>query len=241
MTPFKTGPSMMAVIRAGVLLAAMSLFPGSVSLAASGDIEWKGWKFSYATNTGNALELQQVYFNNRKILNRASFPVMRVEYDNDVCGPYADIIWQHSYVPIDISPPYDSCNGTGLCDNDQILKNRGNLQTSEFNDRKTDTSYWTIRDAETGLRVEVIPGQTDGFPDDFSRWDVAARKRYDSEISNWRLGARGEIGDHYNNSESIDREDIVFWYISHLDHKALEGSLKWHASGPRILVVNPDQ
>ena len=122
---------------------------------------------------------------------------------------------------------------------DQVLRNSGDLQTSEFNDRKVSTDYWTIKDAETGLRVELDPGPFDGFTDDFSQWDVAVRKWNRDETNGWRLGARGEIGDNYHNSESIDREDIVFWYISHLDHKSLEGATKWHSSGPRIQVIKP--
>jgi len=278
----------------------------SSAFAASGDIEWRGWEVSYTNENSVGLELNNVHFKDRKILHRASFPIMRVEYDNDVCGPYGDILWTESFKPIDVSPPHDSCNGDSLCartyqqgtkeflelginsklgeyeiyqsyifspdgyfdsllfsrglqcdtdhrhhahwmfdfdidgqSNDQILKNSGDLQTSEFNDRTTDTSYWTIRDAQTGLRVELIPGQNDGFTDDFSQWDAVARKWNQAETNVWLWGARGELGNLFNESESIDREDIVFWYISHLDHKALEGNLKWHSSGPRVQVINP--
>ena len=276
------------------------------AFAASGDINWGGWEFSYNTDNSVGLELNNVQFKERKILHRASFPVMRVEYDNDACGPYADILWSQTFLPIDVSPPLDSCNGDSLCartyqkdgnelleigvnaklgeyeiyqsyifspdgyfdsfvfsrglqcdtdhrhhahwmfdfdidgkDDDQILKNSGDLQISEFNDLKTDTSYWTIRDAETGLRVELIPGADDGFTDDFSQWDAVIRRWKAAETNLWLWGARGELGNFFNDSESIDREDLVFWYISHLDHKALEGSVKWHASGPRIRVINP--
>lgn len=278
----------------------------SIAIADQGDIDWQGWTLSYSTDGAEGLELSDVYFQNMKILSKASFPVMRVEYDNDVCGPYADILWTHAYVPIALEPPYDSCNGSGLCartykqdgndylelgvnaklgeydiyqsyifsplgfmdsyvfsrglqceedhrhhahwmydfdingrEGDQVLRNSGDLQTSEFNDRKITTDYWTVRDAETGLRIELDPGPTDGFTDNFSQWDVAVRRWNENETRGWRLGATGEIGDHYNNSESIDREDIVFWYISHLDHKSLEGSTKWHSSGPRIQVIQP--
>lgn len=289
-----------------LIIFVLSISGLSTSFAEQGEINWGGWQLSYTSDGIEGLKLENVYFQGKKILQKASFPVMRVEYDNDVCGPYADILWSNVYVPIDLNPPYNSCNGGGFCartytqdgneymelganarlgeyeiyqsyvfsprgffdsyvfsrglqcetdhrhhahwlfdfdidgkTNDQILRNSGDLQTSEFNDRKANTSYWTIRDAETGLRVELDPGPYDGFADDFSQWDVAARKWNRGEANGWQLGARGEIGDHYNNSESIDREDIVFWYISHLDHKSLEGSTKWHSSGPRIQVINP--
>lgn len=294
-------------VKACVLILALCIIVAAGTASAEeGIVDWGGWKFSYSTRNAAGLELSNVTFGDRKILRKVSFPVMRVEYDNDVCGPYADILWTNSYVPIELDPPYDSCNGSGLCartytqdgneylevgvnaelgeydiyqtyifspegffdsfvfsrglqceadhrhhahwlfdfdidgnDSDQVLKNSGNLQTSEFNDRKASTSYWTIQDPDSGLRVELNPGTYDGFTDDFSQWDVAVRKRHQGEANGWRLGARGEIGDNYNNSESIDRQDIVLWYISHLDHKALEGSTKWHSSGPRIQVINP--
>ena len=290
------------------LLALCIIFTANIpsAFAVEGDISWGGWEFTYSTNSTVGLELKDVTFQDRKILHKVNFPVMRVDYDNDVCGPYADILWTNAYVPIELSPPYDSCNGDGFCartykqdgndylevgvsaelgeydiyqsyifspdgffdsyvfsrglqcetdhrhhahwmydfdidgrDNDQVMKNSGNLQTSEFNDRKVSTNYWTIKDAETGMRVELNPGNFDGFTDDFSQWDVAVRKWNSGETDGWFLGARGEIGDNYNNAESIDREDIVFWYVSHLDHKSLEGSTKWHSSGPRVQVFNP--
>lgn len=287
------------------LFLAHALSAGSV-YAFDGDIEWNGWTLSYTTETLTGLELHDVSFNGRKILNRANFPVMRVEYDNDVCGPFVDILLEQNYVPIAVDPPNDTCNGDGLCarsydqgdnrflelgvnaklgeyeiyqsfvfsadgyfdsyvfsrglqcdanhrhhahwmfdfdidgkEDDQVLKNSGDLQSSEFNDRRENTSYWTIQDAETGLRVEVIPGENDGFPDQFAQWDAAARRYNSGETGLWRWGARGDIGSLFNDAENIDRQDIVFWYISHLDHKAVEGSQLWHASGPRVRVIEP--
>ncbi len=289
-----------------VALLFLSLIAITEVTAEEGEVDWRDWNFSYSTNNAVGLELNDVKFKNRKILHRVSFPVMRVEYDNDVCGPFADILWNNTYLPINVEPPHESCNGDKLCgrtytqngndflelginaklgeyeiyqsyifspegffdsfvfsrglqcdadhrhhaqwlfdfdidgdNNDQVLKNSGNLQTSEFNDRKANTNYWTIRDAESGLRVELTPGSDDGFPDEFSQWDVAVRKWNSGETSGWRWGARAEIGDLFDNSESIDRQDIVFWYTTHLDHAALEGTQKWHSSGPRVRVINP--
>jgi len=306
LTNKKTDCSVRSVTQ--ITLAFFAIFSAGIStaLASEGNIDWGGWKFTYSTDTFAGLELTDVKFQDREILKKVSFPVMRVDYDNDVCGPYADILWTNAYVPIELSPPYESCNGDGFCartfkqdgndylevgasaelgeydiyqsyifspegffdsyvfsrglqcetdhrhhahwmydfdidgrESDQVLKNSGDLQTSEFNDRKVSTSYWTIKDSETGLRVELNPGPYDGFTDEFSQWDVAVRKWNDGETDHWTLGARGEIGDNYNDSESIDREDIVFWYVTHLDHKSLEGSTKWHSSGPRVQVIKP--
>ena len=306
LTNKKTDCSVRSVTQ--ITLAFFAIFSAGIStaLASEGDIDWGGWKFTYSTDTFAGLELTDVKFQDREILKKVSFPVMRVDYDNDVCGPYADILWTNAYVPIELSPPYESCNGDGFCartfkqdgndylevgasaelgeydiyqsyifspegffdsyvfsrglqcetdhrhhahwmydfdidgrESDQVLKNSGDLQTSEFNDRKVSTSYWTIKDSETGLRVELNPGPYDGFTDEFSQWDVAVRKWNDGETDNSTLGAKGDIGHNYNDSESIDREDIVFWYVTHLDHKSLEGSTKWHSSGPRVQVIKP--
>ena len=70
----------------------------SVAHADQGDVSWEGWEFSYDTDGTEGLELTDVSFQGLKILAKASFPVMRVEYDNDVCGPFADILWANTYV-----------------------------------------------------------------------------------------------------------------------------------------------
>ncbi len=57
------------------------------------DVDWSGWSFNYSTNNNlSGLVLTDVYYNDKKILGKASMPVMRVEYENDICGPYADIL-----------------------------------------------------------------------------------------------------------------------------------------------------
>jgi len=288
------------IFTTGVMIGLMAS-----AMATEGSIDWRGWKFDYTNERAVGLELTDVYFNNRKILQRMSFPVMRVEYDNDVCGPYTDLIWNNSFNPIQLEPPNDSCNGSEVCarsyeqdgrpilelginarigeyqlyqvyllspdgyidanlfsrglqcdanhrhhahwmfdfdldatPNDQVFKNTGDLQVSEFNDLRENTNYWTIRDADTGLAVEVIPGNEDGFPDEFSQWDVAVRKWNQGETSGWRYGARGEIGGLFLNSENINKEDIVLWYVTHIDHKAIDGALDWHLSGARLNVLN---
>ncbi len=297
--------------RTFTLLAAIALQTLFAPLASaeSGQINWWGWRFNYSTDdAATGLTISDVYFEGQKILYRASFPVMRVEYDNDDCGPYADILWEDAYLPIENSQPVSQCDGKSLCrrsydqdgetyleigvnaklgeydiyqsyvfnpkgyfdafvfsrglqcvvdhshhahwlfdfdingdDNDQVLKNGNNLQTSEFNDLRRNTAFWTVRDAVTGTRVEIRPGRDDGRPDDFSQWDAAVRTWKSDETGNWYWGPRGEIGDLFNESENINRTDIVFWYVSHLEHTALEGESLWHYSGPRVTVILPPE
>ena len=52
---------------------------------------WQGWDFDYQVS-GNfdGVSLTKVKYQGVDILGKASLPVMRVFYDNNVCGPYAD-------------------------------------------------------------------------------------------------------------------------------------------------------
>lgn len=54
-------------------------------------VNWNGWNFSYENN-GNyeGLSLTNVSYQNKLIIKKISLPVMRVFYQNNTCGPYAD-------------------------------------------------------------------------------------------------------------------------------------------------------
>lgn len=274
------------------------------AVAQSGNINWNGWNFSYEAGADRSgLVLKDVAFNNQKILGKVSMPVMRVQYDNDVCGPYADIMSSYTFEPARDGAPDSACDNKTLCErtftqngqeklelglniqigeyqiyqsyyfapdgtmdsrvfsrglqcridhnhhphwlfdfdigdaaNDQIFKNDNDLQSTEFNDRKGSSQFWTIKDKVSGDSVTLTPSADDGVFDNFSKWDVAGRRHVSSEIGRWTNGARGEIGELYNNSQSIDGEDIVFWYVTHLRHLSSEGSALWHASGPTLTI-----
>jgi subtilisin-like proprotein convertase family protein len=54
-------------------------------------VTWNGWEFDHAVSSYNdGLSLKKVKFQGRTIINKLSLPVMRVFYDNNACGPYAD-------------------------------------------------------------------------------------------------------------------------------------------------------
>ncbi len=58
---------------------------------SSGRIEWNGWAFDYNTYTeSDGLSLHNVTYEGMQLMGRASFPVMSVYYQNNMCGPYAD-------------------------------------------------------------------------------------------------------------------------------------------------------
>lgn len=69
------------------------LFIGSAAPAKahSGHIVWGSWRFDWEVKNDAGLGIRNVYFNNRKIIYKASMPVIRVKYDC-CCGPYADLI-----------------------------------------------------------------------------------------------------------------------------------------------------
>ncbi|MBX2883483.1 MAG: carbohydrate binding domain-containing protein [Granulosicoccus sp.] len=278
------------------------------TMAQAAAIDWEGWSFDVSTNNNSSgLVLSNVKYGEKVILAKASMPVMRVEYDNDVCGPYADILSRYALRSATAGAPDSACDGQAVCqrtftrngeqmleigsnwqigeyqiyqtyyfsengyidarvysrglqctvnhahhahwlfdfdiegpENDQIRRESGSVETSEFNDLKSNTDFWTIQDSVSGQQVRVVPSVDDGEPDDFSETDVAVRAYKSSETGRWSLGARGEIGDNYMNNESIDNTDLVFWYVSHLPHSASEGSSLWHASGPRIEVLTEE-
>ncbi|MEM7259100.1 MAG: hypothetical protein AAF404_17120, partial [Pseudomonadota bacterium] len=268
----------MRILTTATLWLTSLLLPLHSVLADSGSVAWDDWSFEYhAGQTPGGLTLYDVQYRNHKILYQASFPVMRVQYLTDACGPFADILWQGNYVPIKPHTDINACGNEAFCKrtfekdgeqflemginaklgeyeiyqsyvfsdrgyfdalvfsrglqcaedhthhahwrldfdidgaaNDQVFKNAGFLQSHEFNDKRDATGFWSIQDTQTGTRVEIIPGASDGFPDNFSQWDVAVRKFHREEPDIWLWGPMGEIGEKFLNDENIDKADSVF-------------------------------
>ena len=80
-------------------LAAGCLGIGSLvtpALAQSGLVNWGPWQIRWEVADNAGIGLRDVRFNNRTLLYRANIPVIRVKYDGDRCGPYADrITWSN--------------------------------------------------------------------------------------------------------------------------------------------------
>jgi hypothetical protein len=56
-----------------------------------GDVSWNGWSFQHnVSGLNDGLSLSAVQFSGRTLIGKISLPVMRVFYDNNACGPYAD-------------------------------------------------------------------------------------------------------------------------------------------------------
>jgi subtilisin-like proprotein convertase family protein len=136
-------------------------------------------------------------------------------------------------------------DGTAL---DQIQRNTGagfTTLTSEFdlNAASSPTHAWRVRDAASGLYVDVLPGFPDfNIPDGsttvpvtaFDQNTVFGRLFHDAEDSGWIYGPNTQVRN--NNGESIDGADVILWYEGYLPHNASEGSELWHSTGLRLVT-----
>lgn len=114
----------------------------------------------------------------------------------------------------------------------------------EFNANATDAldHGWRVRDSITGNFVDVLPGFS-GFtipnePNEpvsgYANHTVFGRLFKDAEDTGWTYGPNTQVP--YNNGETIDNSDLVFWYEAYMPHSAAEGSSLWHSTGIRLAV-----
>jgi len=92
-------------------LAALICVLGCVSttFAHSGHINWGPWSFDWEVKDFAGLAIRQVNYQNEELIYKASMPVIRVKYNADACGPYADQISWDSLVNI------SNCGGAKVC------------------------------------------------------------------------------------------------------------------------------
>lgn len=78
------------------------------------------WRFTAirpAASTGtraSGVELRNVDYRGKRVLNRAQVPILNVQYVNNSCGPYRDWQWQESSFEAngtDVAPGVRVCNG----------------------------------------------------------------------------------------------------------------------------------
>jgi hypothetical protein len=279
----------------------------SAVFAHSGHTDWGPWRFDWEVKDNAGIALRNVYFGDELVFYKASVPVIRVRYQDDVCGPYADQInWsyllnisncgnqkvcQTSFVSagrtwLEISVLaqigkyqiyqvwYLSADGhiqptvwsKGLhCDYDHDhhaywrldldIRDAAGDQVFVRNDGAPDVGWgpgwqkyaselntvkhppknrvWFVRDNATGHGLWILPGP-DGTADGFSNKDVAPRRYRSAEDEPWPFGAWGHLG--YGNSEGVQEQDIVYWYVAHLHHEEEHGEDQWHWIGPRLIV-----
>jgi hypothetical protein len=115
---------------------------------------------------------------------------------------------------------------------DTILYNQGSgatfaasVYTTEANDVKNPplSRHWYVHDRDTARGVWIFVGPNDGTADVFSNKDVGLRLYKQLEDEEWPFGATGRLG-YLNPSESIEAQDVVFWYVAHLRHVAADGA-----------------
>jgi hypothetical protein len=85
----------------GLLLPSSAAPVQAQSSGTAGAVNWNGWSFSYEVS-GNydGLSLRNVAYNGTSLLYKVTFPVMRVFYTDNLCGPYADRIGPDALAPI---------------------------------------------------------------------------------------------------------------------------------------------
>src|SRR3954471_20228700 len=60
--------------------------------AQSGTVGWNSWSFNFHVGATDGLVLTQIYYQGHKLLDQISMPVIRVFYQNNACGPFADLL-----------------------------------------------------------------------------------------------------------------------------------------------------
>ena len=71
------------------------------STSPAGTLLWNGWSLDYGVSGSyDGLSLTNVQYNGHALLQKVSFPVMRVFYDGDACGPYADRLGPDALAPV---------------------------------------------------------------------------------------------------------------------------------------------
>lgn len=288
------------------LLASVVILSSPISAVAA--VSWQAWTFDHqVSGYYDGLSLRNVTFQGRPLIRKLSFPVMRVFYENDACGPYADrlggtvypIPWANNarlaqrqftlngrqWYEIGIRDKignYDiyqvyylsadgiidaHVNSKGLqcvanhvhypnwridfdldgAASDQIMRESGaglEVMTREFDASATAAAghAWRVRDASTGLAMDVLPGFPDfSLPDQtvvpvdtYAGNTVFGRLYRSTEDRSWRYGPNTQVP--FNDAEAIDNADTVLWYEGYLPHSASDGSALWHSTGVRLVA-----
>jgi hypothetical protein len=115
--------------------------------------------------------------------------------------------------------------------------------TNEWNDVKIPGNHrtWFVRDQQNGHGVLILPGRgyatliDDGEWDRFADHNVAIRRASASEDVPWVFGTRGQLG-YDEDTQGVQEQDIVFWYVAHHPHMAALGPTKWLVTGPTLRI-----
>jgi len=75
----------------------------------------------------------------------------------------------------------------------------------------------------------------DGERDRFADHDMAIRHSSASEDVPWVFGARGQFG-YDEDTQGVQEQDFVFWYVAHFPYMAAMGPIKWLATAPTLRI-----
>jgi hypothetical protein len=89
-----------SVMKASCFVATLLASGSAIAGPDSGSMNWNDWSFSWTINapTYEGLVLTDVRWKGVKVLYKASMPVIRVQYANNACGPYADRIYSGNMI-----------------------------------------------------------------------------------------------------------------------------------------------
>jgi Cu2+-containing amine oxidase len=99
----------------------------------------------------------------------------------------------------------------------------------------TAATGWAALNKQTNRGYMIDRGPHDKPSDAFEPADMYATAYHGVEDLKGRLGTAysSQISTHINN-ESIDGQDLVFWYIAHLHHHYHGPEFEWHVCGPLL-------
>ena len=97
------------------------------------------------------IELQDVTYRGKLVLRRAELPVLNVEYQADVCGPFRDWLWEEDCfqaVGTDVAPGLRVTSGTAPQTFCETGADQGNFRGVAIHDEGS--SLWLVTEAEAG-------------------------------------------------------------------------------------------
>ncbi len=110
------------------------LFAGSLPVSGhSGHTDWGPWSFDWEVKDGAGIAIRNVYYKHELVIYKANMPVIRVRYDGNASGPWADRIdWGNlqNYVSLCTSLTY-GC-GTKVCQKSYWIGSRHWLEIGVY-------------------------------------------------------------------------------------------------------------
>lgn len=81
-----------SIVAINLSLLLLILLLAAPASAHSGHTNWGAWRLDWEVKDDAGIAIRNVYYNNELVIWKASVPVIRVRYNGNVCGPYADRI-----------------------------------------------------------------------------------------------------------------------------------------------------